>query len=86
MTNHLSEFIEKHSQDEEVSALAAAKKEAEKEAILTAIADAGLTPADFFSIDTSKKEKKVRKPVTPQYRITDTQGIQHQWSGQGPHT
>lgn len=83
IANHLSEFIEKQSQDEEALAQITAKKKAEKEAILNAIADAGLTPADFFSSEPSNKEKKPRKRVAPKYRITDAQEIQHEWSGRG---
>ena len=27
--------------------------------------------------------KKPRKPVAPQYRIKDAQGLKHEWSGRG---
>ena len=83
MAKHLSEFIEKRSKEEAVLAQQSAQKAVEREAILAAIADAGLTPADFFSAGTSKKVKTSRKPVAPQYRIIDSQGTQHQWSGRG---
>ena len=83
MSNHLSEFIEKRAQEEVALAQQSAKKDAEKHAILAAIAEAGLTPEDFFSADGPKKVKKSRKPVAPQYRITDSQGTQHEWSGRG---
>lgn len=82
MANHLSEFIEKRAQEEEIIAAQSAKKDAEKQAILAAIAEAGLTPDDFFSAGTPKT-KKIRKPVEPKYRITDAQGVQHEWSGRG---
>ena len=82
MANHLSEFIEKRAQEEVALAAQSAKKDAEKQAIFAAIAEAGLTPEDFFSAEASKV-KKVRKPVAPQYRITDPQGITYEWSGRG---
>ena len=50
-----------------------AKKAAEKQAILTAMADAGLSPEDFVTNETPKT-KKARKPVAPQYRIKDANG------------
>ena len=82
IANHLSEFIEKRIQEEVALAEHSVKKDAEKQAILAAITEAGLTPEDFFSTD-APKIKKPRKPVAPQYRITDTQGIKHEWSGRG---
>ena len=82
MANHLSEFIEKRAQEEVALAAQSAKKDAEKQAIFAAIAEAGLTPEDFFSAE-APKVKKTRKPVAPQYRITDPQGITHEWSGRG---
>jgi len=82
MANHLSEFIEKRAQEEVALAQNSAKKDAEKQAIFAAIAEAGLTPEDFFSAE-APKIKKTRKPVAPQYRITDPQGTTHQWSGRG---
>ena len=82
MANHLSEFIEKRVQEEVTLAKQAAKKDTEKQAILNAIAQAGLTPEDFFSTG-APKIKKPRKPVAPQYRIKDTQGLKHEWSGRG---
>jgi len=82
MALHLSEFIEKRSQEEAEFAQQSAKKDAEKQAILVAIAEAGLTPEDFF-LDGASKIKKIRKPVAPQYRITDASGTQHEWSGRG---
>jgi DNA-binding protein H-NS len=85
IANHLSEFIDKRKQEEIALAEQSAKKDAEKQAILVAIAEAGLTPEDFFSADAPKanKVKKTRKPVAAQYRITDTQGIMCEWSGRG---
>tara|TARA_B110000503_G_scaffold53258_1_gene85701 strand:- start:27810 stop:28238 length:429 start_codon:yes stop_codon:yes gene_type:complete len=85
MANHLSEFIGKRAQEEIALAEQSAKKDAEKQAILVAIAEAGLTPEDFFSADAPKinKIKKARKPVAAKYRITDTQGITCEWSGRG---
>ena len=82
MANHLSEFIEQRAQEVVALAAQSAKKDAEKQAIFAAIAEAGLTPEDFFSAEASKV-KKVRKPVAPQYRITDPQGITYEWSGRG---
>lgn len=82
MANHLSEFIEKRAQEEEARAAQSAKKDAEKQAILAAIADAGLTAEDFFSTE-APKAKKTRKPVAAQYRIVDAQGVKHEWSGRG---
>jgi len=82
MANHLSEFIEKRAQEEVALAEQAAKKHKEKQAILTSIAKAGLTPEDFFATDLPKI-KKPRKPVAPQYRIKDAQGLKHEWSGRG---
>ena len=82
MANHLSEFIEKRAQEEVALAAQSAKKDAEKQAIFAAIAEAGLTPEDFFSAETPTV-KKARKPVAPQYRITDPQGITYEWSGRG---
>jgi len=85
MANNLSEFIENRAQEEAALAEQSAKKDAEKQAIFAAIAEAGLTPEDFFSGDASKasKAKKPRKPVAPQYRIIDAEGIKHEWSGRG---
>ena len=85
MANHLSEFIDKRAQEEIALAEQSAKKDAEKQAILVAIAEAGLTPEDFFAADAPKinKIKKARKPVAAKYRITDTQGITCEWSGRG---
>jgi len=74
MANHLSEFIDKRKQEEIALAEQSAKKDAEKQAILVAIAEAGLTPEDFFSADapTANKVKKTRKPAgsctIPHYR------------------
>jgi DNA-binding protein H-NS len=82
MANHLSEFIEKRAQEEVALAAQSAKKDAEKQAIFAAIAEAGLTPEDFFSAE-APKVKKTRKPVAPQYRITDSQSTTHEWSGRG---
>ncbi|MDE0955460.1 MAG: H-NS histone family protein [Pseudomonadales bacterium] len=82
MANRLSEFIEKRAEEEVVLAAQSAKKDAEKKAIFAAIADAGLTPEDFFSGE-APKIKKTRKPVAPQYQIVDPQGTTHQWSGRG---
>ncbi len=85
MAAQLSEFIEKRTQEEVDMAEKNAKKDAEKQAIFAAIAEAGLTPADFFSDEAPKanKAKNPRKPVAAQYRITDPQGVQHEWSGRG---
>jgi|TARA_B110001469_G_scaffold82582_1_gene78110 DNA-binding protein H-NS len=82
MANHLSEFIEKRAQEEAIRAEQSAKKNAERKAILAAIAEAGLTAADFFSTDAAKV-KNVRKPVAPKYRLTDKHGVKHEWSGRG---
>jgi DNA-binding protein H-NS len=82
MAHHLSEFIEKRAQEEAVRAEQSAKKNAERKAILAAIAKAGLTPEDFFSADAAQI-KKARKPVAPKYRLTDKQGVKHEWSGRG---
>lgn len=82
MTKHLVEFIEKHAQEEAAMVAQSAKKEAEKKAILAAMVDAGLVPEDFFSSE-PKKIKKTHKPVAPQFRIKDAQGVSHQWSGRG---
>ena len=83
MSNLLATFIETRLLEEANLLERKAKKDAEKKAILLAITEAGLKPEDFFSQNSPKKEQKARKPVAPQYRITDAQGIQHQWSGRG---
>lgn len=82
MAEQLAEFIEKRAQEEADSLAQDAKKAAEKQAILSAMADAGLAPKDFFNNETPKT-KKVRKPVAPQYRIQDANGETHEWSGRG---
>ncbi len=82
MAEHLAEFIEKRAEEEAASLAQDAKKAAEKQAILSAMADAGLSPEDFVTNETPKT-KKARKPVAPQYRIKDANGETHEWSGRG---
>lgn len=82
MAKNLAEFIEKRvRQENEVQAIRAVQT-AKKQEILKAMSDAGLSIDDFFANDDSML-KKARKPVVPQYRVTDADGEVHEWSGRG---
>jgi DNA-binding protein H-NS len=83
MAENITEFIEKRIHDAAKIAEQTAKKEAEKRAILEAIAEAGLTAEELFNTSKNKAANKTRKPVAPQYRITDANGKQHEWTGRG---
>jgi DNA-binding protein H-NS len=82
MAINLAEFIEKRDEEEAIVAEQAVKKDIEKQVILDAIAKAGLNPSDFFSADVVLP-KKPRQPIAAKYRISDAQGVNHEWSGRG---
>ena len=79
----LTEFIAKRREKEAAAQAELAKQAAKKQEIINAILAAGLSLDDFMSFENSDKAKSTRKPVPPQYRITDKQGKIHEWTGRG---
>ena len=79
----LTEFIAKRREKEAAAQAELAKQAAKKQEIVNAILAAGLSLDDFMSFENSDKAKSTRKPVPPQYRITDKQGKIHEWTGRG---
>ena len=79
----LTEFIAKRREKEAAAQAELAKQAAKKQEIVNAIMAAGLSLDDFISFENSDKAKSTRKPVAPQYRITDKQGKIHEWTGRG---
>ena len=80
--SNLEEFIEKRAKEEALLEEERAFKEEKKQEIITAMKEGGFSYEDFADTGTSVT-KKVRKPVAPQYRITDDNGSIHEWSGRG---
>ena len=82
MAAQLSEFIEKRTQEEVDMAEKNAKKDAEKQAIFAAIAEAGLTPADFFQTKHLRliKQRTLASQWRPNtalltHRVSSTNGL-----------
>jgi len=82
MADNLAEFIAKRADEEAAAHAAMAEQIAKKQEILAAMRAAGLSPEDFAVEEAPVKVKKPRKPVAPQYRITED-GKAHEWSGRG---
>jgi len=82
MADNLVEFIAKRADEEAAAQAAIAEQVAKKQEILAAMRAAGLSPEDFVAEEAPVKEKKPRKPVAAQYRITEA-GETHEWSGRG---
>jgi DNA-binding protein H-NS len=83
IVDSLEKIIEKRIQQEAAEAAATAAQNTKKQEILGAMKAAGLSPEDFFDNQPKVKEKKSRKPVAAKYRITDSEGSVHEWSGRG---
>ena len=80
--SNLEEFIGKRAEEETLLEEERAFKEEKKQEIITAMKEGGFSHEDFADTGTSVATK-VRKPVAPQFRITDGNGSIHEWSGRG---
>ena len=83
MADNLAEFVNKRAEEEAAAQAAMAEQVAKKQEILAAMRAAGLSPEDFAAEEAAVKIKKPRKPVAAQYRVTDSNGEAHEWSGRG---